>query len=157
MDPDWLNIPAQMTQTKLPLSTYQKWIAEDLKKGGWLVWMIHGLEGTVSGWEPISKKNFTGILDEIKLKDIWVGTFLEVGSYFMGEKIFEKAVPRTDGKDRTYHWILPSSFPEHVLLKIRLIGEARVILSQSGKRVNPDETGLYLIDLGEKALKVSRK
>lgn len=157
MDPDWLNIPARMTETKLSLTTYRQWIAEDLKKGGWLVWMIHGLEGTVSGWEPISKKNFTGILDEIDSKDIWVGTFLEVGSYFMGERIFEKTVPQTNGKDRIYRWDLPGNFPDQILLKVRLRGKSPVVLSQSGKIINPDETGLYLIDLGQKDLKVSRK
>jgi peptidoglycan/xylan/chitin deacetylase (PgdA/CDA1 family) len=155
MDPDWLDIPARMTETQLSLSTYKKWIAEDLKKRGWMVWMIHGLEGSVSGWNPISKKNFEGILDGIASKDIWVGTFTEVGSYFMGAKILDKVVPKSEGDQESFNWELPESFPAHVFLKVRLKGKGS--LWQAGKRINPDETGLYIVDLGQKSLSLRRK
>ncbi|HVZ79549.1 MAG TPA: polysaccharide deacetylase family protein [bacterium] len=155
MDPDWLDIPARMTETKLPLSTYRRWIVEDVKKGGWLVWMIHGLEGTVSGWNPILRKNFTAILDDIAAKDIWVGTFTEVGSYFMGAKILGKAGARTEGNRKTYRWDLPEFFPPHVFLKVRLKGEG--VLFQDGKRLRPDESGLYPVDLDQKSLTLGRK
>jgi hypothetical protein len=122
-----------------------------------MVWMIHGLEGTTSGWEPISKKNFEGILAGVAAKDIWVGTFLEVGSYFMGAKILEKVVPTTAGNERTYHWTLPEFFPPHVILKVRLKGAGEVVVRQDGKRIYPDDTGLYSVDLDQKALSLRRK
>ena len=156
-EPDWLNIPARATMTDLPLSTYQKWIKTDYKKGGWLVWMIHGLEGTKSGWQPISQKNFEGILDDLQSKDIWVGTFLEVGSYFRAEKIFEKAVIQKSDNEETWKWNLPDHFPDRVFLKVRLsaVGPEGVEVWQGGQRLSQNERGMYLIDFSLKGLTLS--
>ncbi len=43
------------------------------KSGGWLVWMIHGLEGTQWGWQPITKQIFGQILDDLQSKKIFAG------------------------------------------------------------------------------------
>lgn len=159
MDPDWLAIPSRMTQTKIPFSTYRQWIDEDVQKGGWMVWMIHGLEGTVSGWEPLSKKNFTDVLDKVQSKDIWVGTFLEVGSYFRGQRILQATQPKVGKGQEDFAWDLPPLFPPKVLVKVRFGPSApgaaeKFVVRQGSKRINPDETGAYLIDIAQKKLSV---
>jgi peptidoglycan/xylan/chitin deacetylase (PgdA/CDA1 family) len=163
-DPDWMNIPARGTLTDTPLSTYRDWIGADYRKGGWLVWVIHGLEGTQSGWEPISKKNFEGILDDLQTKDIWVGTFLEVGSYFRAEKVFEKAKMQESVSEKKWTWEVPDHFPNDVLLKVRLdspasAASAGIELWQGNKKLTPDGAGVYSINffLRELALRLSPK
>ncbi len=155
-DPDWMEIPARGTLTDIPLSTYRKWIDADYRKGGWLVWVIHGLEGTPSGWEPISQKNFGGILDALQSKDIWVGTFLEVGAYFRAEKVFEHAKVQGTPSERDWSWDLPDHFPEGVFLKLRLVPPpgvpGKLELRQGGRRLTPDSQGIYAIDFGLKRL-----
>jgi peptidoglycan/xylan/chitin deacetylase (PgdA/CDA1 family) len=157
LDPEWLDIPSRETEAKTPLTQYKKWVGDSLKQEGWLVWRIHRVEESPTETNSISTVKFKGLLDVLSSKDIWVGTFLEVGSYFMGEKIFEKAVPAVEGNETTYQWVLPENFPPHVLLKVRPTGDIPVSLSQNGKRIKPDGTGLFLIDLDQKVLKVSRK
>ena len=155
MEPDWLDIPSRGTQSKLPFSTYKSWIAENVKKGGWLVWRIHGLEGTPWGYEPISKKIFQRILDEIRSKDIWVGTFSEVGAYYRAQKIFEKAVIQKSGQGEIWSWEIPDHFPSHLNLKVQLSkgsDKARVEIRQSDQIVEPDAAGFYTIDFGQKKI-----
>ncbi len=156
-DPDWMEIPARGTLTDIPLSSYRKWIDADYRKGGWLVWVIHGLEGTPSGGEPISQKNFEGILDDLQSKDIWVGTFLEVGSYFRAEKIFEHASVKEVDSEKDWSWDLPDHFPDRVFLKLRLVpsgerGVGKVEFRQDGRKLTPDSQGIYTIDFNLKGL-----
>jgi len=156
MEPDWMNIPSRMTMTNIPFKIYKSWMDEDLKGGGWLVWMIHGLEGAPSGWEPILKKNFTRILDYLQTKDIWVGTFLEVGSYFRAQKLFEKISPRVSGSEKIWRWEVPANSPRTINLKLQLeAGKGdpeRFELSQGKQKITPDEKGSYVIDFGKKEL-----
>ena len=153
-EPDWTNIPSRTTMTNLSFDTYKSWIDEDVDGGGWLVWMIHGLEGTSSGWEPILKKTFTQILDYLQIKDIWVGTFLEVGSYFRAQKVFEKVIPQTIGMEKKWKWEIPANFPGGVHLKLQLNdgkGAAETFEIWQGKqKIMPDEKGFYVIDFGKK-------
>ncbi len=159
LEPDWLNLPAHATMSNLEFAAYQGWIDEDLKGGGWLVWMIHGLEGTPWGWQPITKKVFNQILDYLQSKDIWVGTLLEVGSYFRAQKIFEKVEPVTANNERTWNWTIPDSFPPKVLLKIHAEGmKDGFELWQGKQKIAKDANGDYpiLFDQKELALRLSR-
>jgi len=152
-EPDWWDIPSQTTKSNLAFKDYQSWMDEDLKTGGWLVWMIHGLEGTQWGWEPITRENFTKILDYLQANDFWVGTFLEVGSYFRAQKIFEKAkVVEKDGK-KTWTWELPEFMPRNVALKLDLPVDTKtkgLEVTQGGQKITADERGFYSINFSKK-------
>ena len=155
-EPDWTNIPSRTTMTNLPFDTYKSWIDGNVDGGGWLVLMIHGLEGTSSGWEPILKKTFTQILDYLQTKDIWVGTFQEVGSYFKAQKVFEKVIPQTIGMEKKWKWEIPANFPVSVHLKFQ-VDRAKDAwgafeLWQGKQKITPDEKGSYVIDFGKKEL-----
>jgi peptidoglycan/xylan/chitin deacetylase (PgdA/CDA1 family) len=157
-EPDWMNIPSRMTMSNLTFETYKSWIDDDVDGGGWLVWMIHGLEGTASGWQPIFKKTFTQILDCIQTKDIWVGTFMEVGAYFRAQKVFEKITPEMNSKEKKWKWEVPANFPAGVVLKVQLNGgegsATGVDVLQGKQKITPDEKNIYVIDFGKKELTV---
>lgn len=156
-EPDWLNIPSRNTMTALPIATYRDWIDQDLKDNAWLVFVIHGLEGTPWGWEPITRQNFEAILDYLQSKDIWVETFLGVGSYFRAEKVFESCQVNTADDKRTWDWNIPENFPTQVVLCLRIKPNAdgsvpSVELSQGGNILTPDDTGLYRFNFSGKEL-----
>jgi peptidoglycan/xylan/chitin deacetylase (PgdA/CDA1 family) len=156
-DPDWANIPSRTTMTAFPFDTYQQWIDADVQKGGWLVWMIHGLEGTQWGWQPITKKIFGQILDDLQSKDIWVGTFTEVGAYLRAQKAFEKSLVQKSDSGETWTWDIPDHFPPNVTLKVSLspgpeaAGE-KVEMQQGNQKLLPDDKGFYTINFDQKKL-----
>jgi peptidoglycan-N-acetylglucosamine deacetylase len=156
-DLDWMNVPSQTTMTAFPFSTYQGWIDDDYQKGGWLVWMIHGLEGTPWGWQPITKQIFGQILDDLQSKDIWVETFTEVGSYLRAQKAFEKSVVQKSDSGETWSWDMPDHFPPNVTLKVSLssdlkTGGAAVEIQQGNQKLLPDAKGFYSINFDQKKL-----
>ena len=97
--------------SSFPFETYQNWIDQDAQSGDWLIWMIHGIEGTPWGWEPISRKIFTQILDYLQSKDIWIGTLTEVGSYLRAWQSFESASIQVSGPEAVYRWTVPEHCP----------------------------------------------
>lgn len=150
VEPDWWNLPARATMTNIAFDVYKGWIDEDLSGEGWMIWMIHGLEGTPWGWEPITKDNFTKILDYLASKDIWVGSVLEVGAYFRAQKVLEGCVPGDQAGERTWSWRVPDNFPDHILLKVRLSGEGKGLSLRQGKqRLPADKDGTYTVDFGK--------
>ncbi|HTC21790.1 MAG TPA: polysaccharide deacetylase family protein [bacterium] len=156
-DLDWMNIPSQTTMTAYPFSTYQGWIDDDFQKGGWLVWMIHGLEGTPWGWQPITKNMFGQILDDIQSKDMWVDTFVQIGSYLRAEKTFEKSVPQKSGSQETWTWDIPDHFPPGVILKLQVASGAatagaNVEIRQGDQKLSPDAKGFYPVNFDLKKL-----
>src|SRR5579871_6814528 len=138
-EPDWMDIPSRGTGPKVSTRTYGKWVEECFRKGGWLVWRIGGLEGAPPDRQPLSKRAFNQILSALQSKDIWVGTFLEIGSYFRAQKIFEKAATAVDGKDgrEKWTWQVPPDFPKGVTLKIRF--DKKMKVSGSWLTVYPDD------------------
>jgi peptidoglycan/xylan/chitin deacetylase (PgdA/CDA1 family) len=149
---DWLNLPAKVTLTNVPLKTYQGWVDQDAKSGDWLIWMIHGIEGTPWGWEPISRKIFTQILDYLQSKDIWVGTLTEVGSYLRAWHSFEAATIEITGSEAVYRWIVPDHCPMNVGLKVSFAqSDSSVQVWQNDQKIVPDTQGNYriLFNLGQ--------
>ena len=152
--PDWMNLPSRAAQTHLLFSIYEGWINQTLKDRAWTVLTIHSLEGTTKGTQPIPIKIFEKILNFLQSKDIWVGTFLEVGSYFKAQKAFEKSWVRTKGSERKYDWDNPYPFLMNVVLKIRFgVGsEGHYEIWQGGRKLLPDEKSFYPVAFDKKEL-----
>jgi peptidoglycan/xylan/chitin deacetylase (PgdA/CDA1 family) len=148
-EPDWFNIPSQTTMTATPVTTYQQWIARDFDSGAWMVFMIHGLEGTPWGYEPIKTAVFNQILDALQAKDIWVETFSTVGAYWKAQKVFEKTVPVQGAGQIQWTWTVPDHFPSQVVLRMKLSGAS---LFQAGKQLMPDSKGFYSVSFDQKEL-----
>ncbi len=157
-EPDWLNLPSKMTETNLSWETYQSWIDNDLKDEAWLILTIHGLEGTPWGYQPISKKIFTQLLDYLQSKDIWVDTLLRVGAYFRAQKIFEKAVVEKMDQGFRFRWKVPGTFPPGVMLRIKMeptgLKDENFIPSQNGKRLKIDSEGMGTLEFNQGALEL---
>jgi len=154
---DWFNLPAKVTMSNLPFETYQNWINQDTQSGDWLIWMIHGIEGTPWGWEPISKKMFAQILDYLQSKDIWIGTLSEVGSYLRAWQSFEAATIQVTGPEADYRWTVPDHCPINVQIKVCFAqGDPPVQVWQNNRQVIPDARGNYAILFNQGALSLRR-
>ena len=153
-EPDWFNIPSQMTMTASPFSLYQGWIDQDFAAGAWMVFMIHGLEGTPWGYQPITKAVFNQILDALQAKDIWVETFSAVGAYWKAQKVFEAVKPLAQNGTLVWNWQVPKVFPARVTLKVGLpaSGAPALGLYQDGSRLMPDRQGLYSVSFDDQEL-----
>jgi hypothetical protein len=156
-EPDWMNLPSKMTETNFPMSTYLSWLDDDLKDGAWTIFMIHGLEGTPWGYQPITRKVFTQILDEAQKRNLWIDTLLNVGAYFRAQKILEKASVETHPGEARYNWKVPGTFPLETLLRIQV--EPPWVPYQKGKELvkGTDEKYLLEFNLGEMTLRLMPK
>jgi peptidoglycan/xylan/chitin deacetylase (PgdA/CDA1 family) len=154
-EPDWLNLPSQATTTEGKLETYQGWIDTALEKGAWSVFMIHGLEG--SGYTPIKKETFSGILDHLKNKDLWIAPFGETGAYLRAQKIFEKVKGGPSAGGAKWEWKVPPVFPKGVLLKVR-VDAATQELVQKDVAIRPDAKGFcsFRFDEGSVTLRTRK-
>jgi len=153
MDPDWYNIPSQVTMTAYAYETYKDWVDQDLAAGAWTVLMIHAIEG--SNWyQPITKKTYLQLLDYLvqNKKDLWVAPYGEVCAYWRAQKLLEAAVPVKNDTTAVLQWQKPANFPKGVLLKLSISGDGLQV-SQGGRSVKP-VAGVYSVsfDAGELTL-----
>jgi peptidoglycan/xylan/chitin deacetylase (PgdA/CDA1 family) len=158
--PDWLNIPSQVTLTATPLATYQNWIDTALAQRAWTVFMIHSIENPQPWYEPVPKATFLALLDHLSRRQnegLWVAPFGEVGAYWQAQKSFEAALVETagDGRHARWSWTVPAIFPRDVVLKVRLEGEGSWQVSQAGEILPPDADGVYSVAFDLKQLSIS--
>jgi sialate O-acetylesterase len=151
MEPDWYDIRCQASMTSLGFDTYKSWVDAALGAGAWTVFMIHAIEG--SNWfQPVPKDIFLKLLDYLKQneKEIWTAPFGEIGAYWKAQKAVEAAVPVKKSGKYMITWKKPVPFPAGVSLKVRVEEEGSII-TQAGKIIEPDSTGVYrvLFDAGE--------
>ena len=144
--PDWFNIPSQLTLTATPADTYLGWIDTAEKDGAWTVFMIHGIEGTPWGWEPIKKAVLEALLDRLQDPQLWVAPYGSVAAYWQAEKIVEKSEPVVESGGTVYRWSVPAHFPKGVKLKARLAGEPEGHPTQGGRSLPRPDPGVYTVD-----------
>jgi peptidoglycan/xylan/chitin deacetylase (PgdA/CDA1 family) len=158
--PDWLNIPSQVTLTVTPLAVYRNWVDTALKEGAWTVFTIHSIENPQPWYEPMPKATFLGLLDHLVRRQrdgLWVAPFGEVGAYWQAQKILEAAFAGTRGMGHSarWAWTVPAVFPRGVVLKVRLDGEGSWQVSQAGQILQPDAEAVYSVAFDLKEISIS--
>lgn len=138
-DPDWHELPSQVTRTAIPPETYRGWVDEAARTRTWTILMLHGLGETSRGWEPITREAYTGLLDHLKASGVWTAPLSEVGAYWKAQKLLEGRRPEKAGAAWRWTWDLPEGFPPGVVVKVRV---AKGVCSQKGARLEPDPDGL---------------
>jgi hypothetical protein len=152
-EPDWMDIPSRLILTNTPLPIYRKWIQSDIQDQAWLILSFRDINEKSGDSTGVSKENFQQLCDELPLKDIWIATFLEVGSYIKAENIFEKVKPEISQSSATWVWTLPPHYPRGTYLALRLnnnlMGE-RTELWQGDHLLTVDAEGNYLANFDQK-------
>ena len=142
-DPLNLNcyIPAQGQQT----STFNSNIDDGHKKGGWVIYVIHGFSSSDGSYQPVDIGQVTAAIKYAKgMSDMWVGSMVNIGAYWQGQKSFASAMTSTSGTDKTWTWKLPDHFPSGHYLRVKVDGGT---LKQNGTALAWDPHGYYEIAL----------
>jgi peptidoglycan/xylan/chitin deacetylase (PgdA/CDA1 family) len=154
MNPDWFNLPSQVTMTAYAAQTYRNWVDEDLASGAWTILMIHAIR-PADWYEPITQETYRKFLDYLveKKKDLWTAPLGEVCAYWRAQKTLEAAEPQRDGDRTVIRWGKIPHFPAGVTLKLDIQGTG-LRVSQGGKEVKPAAGGVYPVsfDAGELTL-----
>ncbi len=78
---DLYAVPSFVPVTKTPASEMNAWVDAALETGGWVVEMIHGIEG--QGWQPLPKQRYEEHFDYVYSlgSRLWVAPYVEVVKY----------------------------------------------------------------------------
>lgn len=139
-DIDWYRIPSFVVMTETTIEVFKGMIEQTCSEKAWVVMMIHAIEGTNDGYEPISKKVFSKFLECIG-DNMWVAPFGEVCAYLRAQKIVEEAIKISDHNNVT--WDVPDVFGMEVTLKIMLDAEENCTIFQNEKQLQVMDNGTY--------------
>lgn len=147
------NLPCFMARGGEEAEDFNDLIDSAREDGQWLVFLFHSITPTNDNWyAPVDIKAITGSINHAKsLNDVWIDTLVDVGAYWMGQKIFTSVTPAVSGKDKVWKWTLPANFPKGKYLRVKVDGGT---LKQGGKVLQWDPHGYYEIalDAGELTL-----
>ena len=147
-DPLNLNcyIPDPMQQT----AAFNNDVNGGRSQGGWVIYVIHGFTGDGQAYNAFDLSQLTAAVNYTKsLGDMWIGTMVDVGSYWLGQKSFTQATRTQNGDSFTWTWNLPGQFPPGKYIRARVPGGT---LTQDGQPLTWDPHGYYEIALDARSV-----
>lgn len=123
--------------------TFNGNIDSALSQGGWVIYVVHGF--AAPAFNPISADELVKAIQYAKDKqDVWIGTMVDIGAYWLGQKALNDAMKETSGSDTTYTWTLPGQFPPGKHLRVTVEGGT---LKQDGQELPWNPHGYYEVSL----------
>lgn len=121
----------------------------------WLILLFHSILPTTQNWYAgVDIAAITGSMEHAKgLGRVWLGSVIDIGAYFLGQRAFEASPPNAHGDNTSWHWQLPAHFPPGRSLRVAVDGGT---LSQNGRPLVWDAHGYYEIALDAGSLHWSR-
>lgn len=118
-------------------------------QGLWETVLVHTFNPG-SGFQPVDFAQFAAAVNYSKgLGDVWIGTMVDVGSYWIAQRLLTQAVPTENGDTTTWTWALPDHFPPGQFLRVTVDGGT---LSQGDQVLTWDENGYYEVSLDAASL-----
>lgn len=134
-------------------STYTDFIDEARAGNAWRIFCFHSILPTSDTWyEPVDIHDITYSIRYAKYQgDTWVDSLIQVGAYWIAQKMFAGLTPEVTGDTSTWTWTLPDHFPPGKYLRVTVDGGT---LSQNGTDLVWDDHGFYevALDAGELTL-----
>ncbi|MFZ5890506.1 MAG: polysaccharide deacetylase family protein [Myxococcota bacterium] len=150
---DPLNLNCYIPNEGQQASTFNGNIDTARSQNGWVIYVIHGFTNSDGSYKPVDIGQMTTAIKYAKgLGDVWVGSMVNVGSYWLGHKAFNSAMTSTSGSDKTWTWTLPNYFPTGKYLRVKVDGGT---LKQNGTALTWDPHGYYEISLDAKSVTLS--
>jgi peptidoglycan/xylan/chitin deacetylase (PgdA/CDA1 family) len=143
-------IPAQGA-----LATAFNGVIDSAHTGGrWQIVLVHGFTGGTDGaYQPVDITEFTaGVAHAQSFGDVWIDSVVDVGAYWLAQKMLSSVAPTTSGNDQTWTWALPEHFPPGKCLRVKVDGGT---LKQGGNALAWDSRGYYEIALDAGSLTLS--
>lgn len=147
------NLPCYIPNESAPVADFDAQINAAVAGGGWRVMLVHGFTGgTDSAYQPVDLAVFTEGVEHAKAAGMWIDSVVNVGSYWLGQKLISSVQATTSGKEQTYTWTVPEPFPPGKCLRITVDGGT---VKQGGKALEWDSHGYYEISLDAGSVTIS--
>lgn len=149
-----LDLPSYIPPTGAGTSQLNPKVDAAQNDGKWLTVCIHGFSGGSDGaYQPIDLNGFVEHVEYVKDKgDVWIGSMLDVGAYFIGRKAVAAATAEMQGDDQVFSWTLPNVFPPGRYVRVVVDGGTP---SQDGVPLPWNEHGFYEVALDVGTLTLS--
>jgi hypothetical protein len=129
-----------------PASKFIDAIGQVRDEGSWAIFLFHTIRPTSSDWyagvdvsavtESISSAQQSG--------DIWLDSVVNVGAYWLAEKLLADVTPSAVGDAQVWTWSLPAHFPPGKYVRVVVDGGT---LTQGGAALPWDDHGYYEVSL----------
>lgn len=151
---DRFNLPCDIPVGGATAATMKGPVDAAMSAKAWRVFLVHGFSGGSDGaYQAVGLSQFVETVEYAKSLDgLWIDTVLEVGAYWIGQKLLSSASPQSSGQDTKWTWTLPEHFPTGRILRVTVDGGN---LSQAGQPIAWDEHGYYEIALDVEELTLS--
>ena len=115
-------------------------------QGKWLIFLFHSLLPDAQNWfAGVDTGSVTGSIAHAKtFLDLWIGTVVDIGAYWVGQKTVAGAVATPSGAGMTWAWTLPPHFPPGHFVRVTVGGGS---LQQGGHALTWNGRGYYEVAL----------
>jgi peptidoglycan/xylan/chitin deacetylase (PgdA/CDA1 family) len=151
---DQWNTPCYLPPKAQTAENMEKEILAAQTGGGWKIVLVHGFSDTSdSSYNPVALADFTATVQYAKdLGNLWLDKVMNIGAYWVGQKLVTKATPTASGSDQVYTWTWPSFYPPNSCVRVTVDGGT---LKQNGTELQWDEHGYYEVSLNAGSLTLS--
>jgi hypothetical protein len=150
---DRLSLPTLIPAEDALASEFNRQVDAARTNGGWKIILVHGFTGDGGAYQPVALSEFVSAVQYAKsFGDVWIGTVLDVGSYWCAQKVIRDTTPVTEGTSTTWRWVLPDHYPPRHRVRVTVTGGT---LSQGGIPLTWDDHGYYEVSLDAGSLTLS--
>jgi peptidoglycan/xylan/chitin deacetylase (PgdA/CDA1 family) len=148
------SVPTFIPNTNAPASAFNTLVDQGRNNGTWHTVLVHGFSPQINGeFQPVGIDQFVQAVNYAKgFGDVWIDTVVEVGAYWIAQKMFNGVTPAVSGAETTWTWTLPDHFPPSKFLRVTVTGGT---LSQAGAQLPWNERGFYEVALDKGSLTLS--
>ncbi len=144
------NLPCYMPPTGAEASAFNAKVDAARLGGRWQIVLVHGFTGGSDGaYQPVAIEEFVNGVEYAKsFGDVWIDSVVNVGAYWVGQKLVSESTPETTDAGKVWKWTLPANFPPGMVLRLTVSGGT---VTQGGRPVAWNGHGYYEIalDAGE--------
>jgi len=121
--------------------------------GAWECVLVHGFTGDAQAYQPVDLEQFTAAVEYAKsFQDVWIGTLLDIGAYWLAQRLLGDVVPVAANGETSWQWTLPDHFPPNRYVRVSVNGGT---LRQNGLELPWDDHGYYEVALDAGSLTLS--
>jgi peptidoglycan/xylan/chitin deacetylase (PgdA/CDA1 family) len=141
---DRFNLPTFIPNQNAPASAFNSRVDTARAQGLWETVLVHTFNPG-AGFQPVDIAQFSAAVNYTKgLGDVWIGTMVDVGAYWIAQRLLAQATPTVQGDSSSWSWTLPDHFPPDQFLRVTVDGGT---LTQEGVPLTWDEHGYYEVSL----------
>jgi peptidoglycan/xylan/chitin deacetylase (PgdA/CDA1 family) len=148
------NLPCFIPLENAPVGDFNARVDNARRTGTWQTVLVHGFTGGTDGaFQAVGLGVFQQAVNYAKsFNDLWIDTVVDVGAYWIAQKLVSAAQPAVNGTSSTFRWTLPAHFPPGQFLRVTVSGGT---LTQGGAPLSWDPHGFYEVALDSGSVTLS--